>query len=158
VERRNATRLSCRGGHAPHTLLKKERSGDVCCYSGARRGIAQLGETVDELLDLTRLEAGRLTLSADAVDIGAIVKEVAQRSQPRVDELGLRLVVGADEPLPAVAGDRARLRIVVDNIVNDALKYAASGGEVRVPSQLHFAIVISGGGGGGGGGGGATLI
>jgi NtrC-family two-component system sensor histidine kinase KinB len=95
-------------------------------------GVDQLGETVDELLDMTLIEAGRLKLSAECVDLGGVVREVVARSQARADELGVRLAVRSDGDVAAVTGDRARLRIVINNIVNNALKYTPRGGTIEI--------------------------
>jgi len=99
-------------------------------------GVDQLDETVAELLDMTRIEAGRLRLNAESVDLGRLAWEVATWSRPRADELELTLEVDAPGDIPTVWGDRARLRIVMDNIINNALKYTPRGGsiEIRVSS------------------------
>jgi len=89
-------------------------------------------ETVDELLDMTRIEAGRLRLSTEPLYLPDVVREAADRSRARADELGLRLQVDALNARRAVLGDRARLRIVVDNLVRNALKYTPPGGTIEL--------------------------
>lgn len=121
--------------------------------SNALGGIDLLGETVDELLDMTRIEAGRLKLNVDTVDVMDLVREVANRNRARGEELGLRLEVHSAGGLPAIVGDRAQLRIVLDNIINNSLKYTPRGGsiEIRVaprssgqPSSVEVAVTDSG--------------
>ena len=93
-------------------------------------GVDQLGETVDELLDMARIEAGRLTLSPEPLDLGDLAREVADRSRPRADELAIRMELHVAPDLPSIPGDRARLRIVVDNVLSNALKYTPRGGSI----------------------------
>jgi NtrC-family two-component system sensor histidine kinase KinB len=100
-------------------------------------GVDQLRETVDELLDMTRIEAGQLKLSTEPVDVGHLVREVTNRSLARAKELELSLEVHAADDLPPVIGDPARLRIVVDNIVNNALKYAPRHGTILIQLLSH---------------------
>jgi signal transduction histidine kinase len=95
-------------------------------------GVQQLLETVDELLDMTRIEAGRMRLSPEPLYLRDVVREVAARSKERADDLALRLEVHVVDGERAVLGDRARLRIVVDNLVRNALKYTPRGGVIDI--------------------------
>lgn len=95
-------------------------------------GVEQLSETVDELLDLARIEAGRLTLMQEPLDLTALVREVAERAITRAEDASVQLLLQTDTNLPTIRGDRARLRIVVDNLINNALKYTPVGGTVAV--------------------------
>ena len=102
--------------------------------STAWGGVEQLGETVDELLDLARIEAGRLKLISEPLDLAALLFEMVSRAAVRAEDAGVKLHLGSDvQPaIPKVRGDRARLRIVLDNLINNALKYTPFGGEVAL--------------------------
>jgi NtrC-family two-component system sensor histidine kinase KinB len=95
-------------------------------------GVDQLGETVDELLDMTRIEAGKLRLTREATDIGRVLLDVAGASRARAEELGIRVDLHVEDDLPKISGDRARLRIVIDNVLNNALKYTPRGGAIEL--------------------------
>ena len=100
--------------------------------AAAIRGLEELAATVDELLDLTRIEAGQLRLLEERVDLDALVRQTAQSLRPRFEdaEIRLRLIHGA--PAATVRGDAARLRVVLANLLVNALKYTPRGGEVVV--------------------------
>lgn len=85
-----------------------------------------------ELLDLARVEAGQLPLRREAVDVAALLRQEEEIVQPRLAEraLSLRLEVAAG--LPPASADGERLRQVVANLIDNAVKYAASGSELLV--------------------------
>lgn len=120
--------------------------------STALVGADQIAETVDELLDMTHIEAGRLKLSCEPIDAVRLIQEIASRAQMRADEGGVRLSVDAAADLPPVFGDRARLRIVLDNLLSNALKYTPPGGMIRIDassaqspaSEIEIAVTDSG--------------
>jgi NtrC-family two-component system sensor histidine kinase KinB len=93
-------------------------------------GAEQLDQTVNELLDLTKIEAGQLRLSFEPLQLEALTQEALSRWAPRADELGVSLIFDAPQPLPSMRGDAARLRVVLDNLLSNALKYTPRGGSV----------------------------
>jgi signal transduction histidine kinase len=118
-------------------LMLREGAGELAprmrdLIDTALVGVQQLLETVDELLDMTRIEAGQMRLSPEPLYLQEVVREAADRSRARADELGLQLQVRVLGSQRAVLGDRARLRIVVDNLVRNALKYTPVGGTIEL--------------------------
>jgi PAS domain S-box-containing protein len=86
---------------------------------------------IDQLLDVTRLRLGQeLQLERQPVDLGALVQEVVQAAQQMTDDHELRVVLTA----PELIGnwDRQRLIRVLENLLNNAIKYSPEGGEVIV--------------------------
>lgn len=84
---------------------------------------------IDDILDLSRLEAGKLTLRPDAVDITALVRETVELAAPRAHEKGLEIgiVQSADAPT-RIEGDAARLRQILFNLIGNAVKFTRQGG------------------------------
>jgi signal transduction histidine kinase len=85
---------------------------------------------IDELLDATRLEAQRMTLTPKAVDVAALAREVCERTA-NVTAGHPVLVREAGAPREAWA-DPARVEQVIANLVSNAAKYGAPGSEIRV--------------------------
>lgn len=99
-------------------------------------GCEELRLTIEELLDVTRIEAGHLRLELNTVDLGVVVTSALDAMRPRFDDAGVRLAWQRD-PRPArVVGDPARLKSVLVNLLANALEYSPSGGVVRV--ELAF--------------------
>jgi NtrC-family two-component system sensor histidine kinase KinB len=99
-------------------------------------GVEQLAGTVDEFLDLTRIEAGQLRLNWDRVDLGALLAREATAARAPCDEAGIKVVIdGAEQPGLAVRGDAARLHVVFANLLANAMKYTPSGGEITLRAR-----------------------
>ncbi len=91
----------------------------------------RLSRMVDELLDLARIESGQMTMERERLDLGGIIRAVAERFSIRAHEAGISLEVTV-EPLPTVIGDGDRLAQVLTNLIDNAIKYTPSGGTISV--------------------------
>ncbi|MGC1777325.1 MAG: ATP-binding protein [Xanthobacteraceae bacterium] len=84
---------------------------------------------IEELLDLAKIEAGRLDLAPRPFSLAAFVEEAVELLGPRAQAKGLEICSYVDERLPSrVIGDAARLRQVVFNLVGNAIKFTETGG------------------------------
>jgi len=95
------------------------------------RGIGQMGELIDDLLDLGRIEAG-VGLERKPCHLGAIMVEAVESVRARTSLKGLTLRLEPAEEVAVVAGDAALLRQAVTNLVDNAIKYSPDGGTVTV--------------------------
>src|SRR5271169_58287 len=101
---------------------------------------------IEEMLDLAKIEAGRLDLEARPFALAAFVEEAVELLGPRAQAKGLEICAYVDERLPArVIGDAARLRQVVFNLVGNAIKFTETGGVSIIvdPDQRPDYIAIS---------------
>ena len=87
---------------------------------------------VDDVLDFSRVEAGKLLLESAAVDVRDLVGQVAEMFRPRAEAKALRLEMEVHEGVPrAILGDSLRLQQVLANLLGNAVKFTARG-SVRV--------------------------
>ncbi|RKQ96787.1 hybrid sensor histidine kinase/response regulator [Maricaulis maris] len=84
---------------------------------------------VDDILDLSRLEAGRLELRPETVDVADLVRETVELAAPRAQEKGLEIgVVHAAGAPSRITGDAARLKQILYNLLGNAVKFTQAGG------------------------------
>jgi signal transduction histidine kinase len=104
----------------------------------------RLSALVEDVLDTSRIEAGTFTYSFTDVDVGALARAAAAAAESGQDEVKVRAeVAGA---VPSVRGDGERLRQVLSNLIDNAVKYSPAGGEVRVTTQAqngHVEVAVS---------------
>jgi ammonium transporter len=82
---------------------------------------------IDEILDLSRIEAGEVTLFISETNVTEVLREVTDSLEPLVERPRVQLVVDADAELPRVLTDRDKLRQILLNLVGNAVKYTDEG-------------------------------
>ncbi len=97
-----------------------------------KNNVGRLVELVDELLDMTRAEAGETRLRREKVNVGDMLREVTQSLDRQFSERGITLDLDIHEPLPMVLADRQRLQQIIFNLLGNACKYTRPGGRVDV--------------------------
>ncbi len=95
-------------------------------------GCEELGETIEELLDVTRVEAGQLRLQIMPVDFIALFESVIASLQPRLQDTETSVEIRCHCSSAWLPADRARMRIVLLNILTNALKYGPKGGKIDI--------------------------
>jgi signal transduction histidine kinase len=90
---------------------------------------SRLARLIDDVLDTSRIEAGTFSFTFSDVDLGDLLRDVVAAAELAQDEVALTTDVGA---LPRIRGDRERLRQVIQNLVDNAVKYSSAGGRVHV--------------------------
>jgi signal transduction histidine kinase len=91
---------------------------------------SRLAELVGDVLDTSRIEAGTFSYRFEEVDLVRIVDEAVEAAALAQQEVPV--VASVRGALPEIRGDRARLRQVLGNLIENAVKYSPTGGEVRV--------------------------
>lgn len=83
---------------------------------------------IDDILDFSRIEAGKLRMDSQAFDLRELVQDVAELLAPRADEKGLELVIDPGTEASAVAfADPGRVRQVLLNLIGNAIKFSERG-------------------------------
>lgn len=98
----------------------------------ARASAERLGGLVNDLLDVSRLESGRLVLTIESVDMGALTLSVVDENRALVAAKGHRVVLELGDAVPSVSADAQLLRQAVANLVSNAIKYTPPGGTIVV--------------------------
>jgi light-regulated signal transduction histidine kinase (bacteriophytochrome)/CheY-like chemotaxis protein len=106
-------------------------------------------QLVEDLLDISRITSGKLTLEVQTVDFVAVVDGVLEAMQIALQAKGITLVRVLDTTGTSVLGDEARLRQVVTNLLTNAVKFTPKGGKIhvvlqRVSSDLVLTVRDSG--------------
>lgn len=82
----------------------------------------RLGQMIDEFLDLSRLESGRLDLKKEIIDLPALAQEVINALKPEADHKEMSLSLAIDGPIPLIEADGQRLRQALIKLVEQALQ------------------------------------
>jgi PAS domain S-box-containing protein len=100
-----------------------------------RQSAQQMENLVNDLLDVKRLEAGKVSLQLQDVSVQDVVLRVMDVFQPIADGCSVDLVSKCEAALPRVRGDAQRLEQVLSNLVSNALKFTSAGGRVTVNAR-----------------------
>jgi PAS domain S-box-containing protein len=112
------------------------------------RGGRHLLELINEVLDISRIESGNLSLSTEPVDVLEVVKDTVDLIRPLAAEREITVQAPSpDDPSPTVDADRQRLKQVLLNLASNAVKYNRHAGTIRVACQAaaggRVAIVVT---------------
>lgn len=114
----------------PLSARQQERLGHVL------RGGEHLLRLIDDVLDLARIEARRLSLSVEAVNVPRVLSDLEATITPMAERHGITLEVSPlDTDLPDVMADRVRLTQILTNFTSNAIKYGRAGGNVTITTQ-----------------------
>ncbi len=116
----------------------------------AKSGKSLLG-IINDILDFSKVEAGKLELEAVEVDLAEIAEDVGSLFAERAKEKGLDLAVFVDPRIPPVKADPTRLRQVLSNLANNAIKFTETGGVLIAiepgragPGSVLFSVTDTG--------------
>lgn len=103
-----------------------------------------LGQMVSELLELSRIESGRVPLELEATHPDEILKSAVDRLRLQAERAGLKISLECPPNLPKIQADETRLVQVVVNLVHNAIKFTPPGGSIIVKAaQLDAGILFS---------------
>ena len=95
-----------------------------------------LSNLVEDLLNISRIDAGRITLHRWVLSLSQLVKELTTQLNKALDQSRHRLLLDVSDRLPPVYADRDRLRQILGNLLSNAIKYSPDGGEIVLHAEV----------------------
>jgi PAS domain S-box-containing protein len=105
------------------------------------RNVRIQAQLLSDLLDISRLSRGRVTLDRIDVNVTSLIEAVLETMRPAAEQKGIALEVSLGEPSGEVLGDPVRLQQIVWNLLSNALKFTPQGGRVQVRATASEAWV-----------------
>jgi len=102
----------------------------------------RLNSLVQDLLNVSRVDQGKIQYNITAVDTTKILKMIIENYRPIADEKGLELIFNPVEGLPLVQADEGRVQEVFTNLIDNAIKYTAKG-SVTIAQQQKKGVIVT---------------
>jgi two-component system phosphate regulon sensor histidine kinase PhoR len=104
--------------------------------------VDSLSLIVQELLELSRIESGRVPLKLETVDPGKLINSATERLRLQAESSGLELNINCRTKLPSVLADFSRLEQVLVNLLHNAIKFTPSGGSITITCDQNDEYII----------------
>jgi two-component system phosphate regulon sensor histidine kinase PhoR len=101
-----------------------------------------LGQMVEELLELTRIESGRVPLKMAPTPPEQLIAKAVERLSVQAERAGLRVEIDCPPDIALVLADATRLEQVIVNLLHNAIKFTASGGNIRLSALAKDDMVV----------------
>ncbi len=112
--------------------LPREDDRQIWAREAIARQVTQLSRLVDDLLDVSRINLGKIDLRLEPLDLGAVALQALEASRPLLSERDHQVTAELPEAPVRVQGDAVRLTQVIANLLNNAAKYTDPRGRVRL--------------------------
>lgn len=99
-------------------------------------------DVINDILDVSRIEAGHMSLDPEPVDLCAVIDSAIRLISQRAATAGLTVETSLDETLPNVMGEPRRLKQILLNLLGNAVKFTPPGGSVRLTARLDTAADV----------------
>jgi signal transduction histidine kinase len=106
------------------------------------RAAANMNRMIQDLLDATRIEAGRLTIDRAPTDAKTVLDETMALQRPLADAAGIALECRLAEELPLMCADAQRVGQILGNLVGNALKFTTRGGTITISAEAADRAVL----------------
>src|ERR1051326_5807539 len=102
----------------------------------AHRNTEQLNTMISDLLEVTRIQVGKLRVDPNTMPVGEVLQEAVTSAQPAAGQRQIKLQLDLPSTLPLVIADRSRVRQIATNLVDNALKFTSEQGSVTVKARV----------------------
>ena len=115
----------------------------------ARQDVGRLRALIEDLLDLSKIESGRMEMDVGPVPADLLFEKAMQNLQGQAEERGVALRCDAPGDLPDVSADANKVTWVLNNLISNALRYTEQGGAItlsaeRVGGTVHLSVADDG--------------
>ncbi len=100
------------------------------------REVDHLTSLVDDLLDLSRIESGRIHLELEPTDLGGVMEVATDRMRPLAEERGIQINVQISDTFPPAQADGERIGQVFVNLIHNAIKFTPAGGTITLSAKV----------------------
>lgn len=107
-----------------------------------QRETVRLSKMAQDFLDLARLESGRARIKFEPVDLSELVRDVVGLQDPQAAAYGITIYFRVSDTIPIISGDYDRLKQVLLNLTNNAIKYNVEQGRVSIEVKDHDGEVM----------------
>lgn len=97
---------------------------------------------VNDILDLSKVEAGRMELNVTRFSLAALVTDASAMLREKASQKGVRIMITTDATLGSIDGDERKIRQVLFNLLTNAIKFTPSGGTITIAGQRTNADVM----------------
>ncbi|MFL5573261.1 MAG: PAS domain S-box protein [Gemmatimonadaceae bacterium] len=114
-----------------------------------RRAADRMNRMIQDLLDVKRMESGRLTIELKPEEPGSLINDTVDMLRPLAAGTGIMLDTALDDDLPCVVADAARIQQVLSNLVGNAVKFTPRNGRItvsaeRIDGEVRFGVIDTG--------------
>jgi NtrC-family two-component system sensor histidine kinase KinB len=125
------------------------KESELLC--AADEEVQRLKALINDLLDISRIEAGKMAMDFDSVSVELLFKKVVGLFKNQADEKSIELSYNPAHDLPAIKADVNKITWVLTNLVSNALRYTSANGYIRLSagqagSQIHISVSDNGAG------------
>lgn len=108
----------------------------------AYRSTDRLIKLVNDMLNISRIESGRISLDLESVDIQRLTRDVVEEVLPRAQELGISVEIHASSLLPRVLADGDKIKEVLINLIGNSLKFTPKGGQIQISFSVNTMVEV----------------
>lgn len=132
-------------------LLSSEKTTQEASeyYSILKENTTRMGDLIDNLLTVSRIETGKFPLRKERVSLESITKRLIQKFKPFIKASNVEVLLKEEKDLPNTIADSLWIEQVIENLLDNAVKYTPGGGKVEIKigkrkGKLFFSIKDSG--------------
>jgi signal transduction histidine kinase len=100
---------------------------------------------INEILDATKAEAGKLELQEEVFDLREVIREVVRVSGPSIEKAGLAVGIDLPAELPLLRADGGKTRQVFFNLIGNSVKFTPAGGRIEIRGRFdsHAGVMVA---------------